>query len=71
MEDHSNSSEDTFGPCCFCGKDIALTNTDPCRITVETSSEKWQVWFCMLTVLRLRFSNMYKMIYPQRIFSYR
>ncbi len=46
MENHSNSSEDIFGPCCFCGKDIALTNTDPCRITVETSSEKWQVWFC-------------------------
>lgn len=34
------------GPCCFCGKDIEASDTDPRRVTVETASEKWQVWFC-------------------------
>lgn len=33
-----------FGPCCFCGKDIEEQGTDPCRITVETATGKWQVW---------------------------
>ena len=36
----------TFGPCCFCGREITSTEIDPCRITVETQAEKWQVWFC-------------------------
>ena len=35
-----------FGPCCFCGKDIEEHGTDPCRITVETATGKWQVWHC-------------------------
>lgn len=34
------------GPCCFCGTNIWGTEIDPCRLTVETRSEKWQVWFC-------------------------
>ena len=34
----------TFGPCCFCGRDIADTDVDPCSVTVETSAGKWQVW---------------------------
>jgi len=35
-----------WGPCCFCGTDIWTTEIDPCRLTVETRSQKWQVWFC-------------------------
>src|SRR5215470_10626740 len=35
-----------WGPCCFCGTDIWPTDIDPCRLTVETRSQKWQVWFC-------------------------
>jgi galactitol-specific phosphotransferase system IIB component len=35
-----------WGPCCFCGAGIATSTTDPCRLTVETASGKWQVWFC-------------------------
>lgn len=35
-----------WGPCCFCGKDVQPTAEDPCRVTVETASAKWQVWFC-------------------------
>lgn len=33
-----------FGPCCFCGKDIAKTETDPVSVTVTTNKDKWQVW---------------------------
>jgi len=36
----------TFGPCCFCGQQIEQSSIDPCRVTVETASGKWQVWFC-------------------------
>jgi len=46
MEEQSEKADIDFGPCCFCGKNIVSTNIDPCRITVETTSEKWQVWFC-------------------------
>ena len=35
-----------FGPCCFCGRDIEESGTNPCSVTVETSSGKWQVWKC-------------------------
>jgi hypothetical protein len=35
-----------FGPCCFCGKQIAETEIDPCQVTVSTATEKWQTWFC-------------------------
>jgi hypothetical protein len=34
-----------FGPCCFCGKDIEKSDTDPCRVTVETQKQDGQVWF--------------------------
>jgi hypothetical protein len=33
-----------FGPCCFCGADIAPEWADPCTVTVETAGGKWQVW---------------------------
>jgi hypothetical protein len=36
----------TFGPCCFCGKQIEGAPPDPCSVTVETSEGKWQVWSC-------------------------
>jgi hypothetical protein len=35
-----------MGPCCFCGEDIVESAVDPCSVNVETSGEKWQVWFC-------------------------
>ena len=38
--------EVNWGPCCFCGNDIQKNDIDPCRLTVETSSGEWQVWFC-------------------------
>ncbi len=34
------------GPCPFCGKLIDESEIDPCRVTVETKSGKWQVWYC-------------------------
>jgi hypothetical protein len=34
-----------FGPCCFCGKMIESSTVDPCRVTVETATGRWQVWF--------------------------
>jgi hypothetical protein len=41
-----NRAQVSFGPCCFCGQDIKETEIDPCRLTVETSGDKWQVWYC-------------------------
>lgn len=35
-----------FGPCCFCGKRIESNSIEPCRLTVETQSGRWQVWWC-------------------------
>jgi hypothetical protein len=32
--------------CCFCAESIEPADTDPCRITVETATGKWQVWYC-------------------------
>ena len=41
-----DTPEVTWGPCCFCAQRIVPTTTDPCRVTVETQGEKWQLWFC-------------------------
>ena len=46
MEEQSKEIEVQFGPCCFCGEDISQTDTDPCRVTVETVKGKWQAWYC-------------------------
>jgi len=35
-----------FGPCCFCAEKIEQTDIDPCRVTVSTTTDKWQVWYC-------------------------
>ena len=43
-----------WGPCCFCGKDIQPSDIDPCRVSVETASGKWQVWFCHSACFRDR-----------------
>jgi hypothetical protein len=43
-----------WGPCCFCGALIAATEVDPCRVTVETAAERWQVWFCHSDCFRHR-----------------
>src|SRR5262249_598710 len=50
--------EVSFGPCCFCGKDIGPTEIDPCRVTVETSSTKWQVWHCHARCFRERLAEL-------------
>jgi len=47
-----------YGPCCFCGKAIEKTDTDPCRVTVSTASEKWQVWFCHGACFRERLAEL-------------
>ena len=41
-----------LGPCCFCGHEIEETDSDPCRVTVETAKEKWQLWFCHAACFR-------------------
>ena len=43
-----------WGPCCFCGDAIARTGPNPCRLTVETEQEKWQVWFCHAACFKAR-----------------
>ena len=35
------------GPCCFCGKEIVPSDTDPCRVMVTPNhTDTWQAWFC-------------------------
>jgi len=46
-----------WGPCCFCGLDMAKTSVDPCRLTVETSSGLWQTWFCHSACFKERLSD--------------
>ena len=46
-----------WGPCCFCGKDIEASDTHPCRLTMETASEQWQVWFCHAMCFKSRIST--------------
>jgi len=46
-----------FSPCCFCGTVIEKQGTDPCRITVETVTGKWQVWFCHGACFRQRLAE--------------
>ncbi len=46
--------ETKWGPCCFCGKEIHATTLDPCRVTIETASGRWQVWFSHAECFRNR-----------------
>lgn len=46
-----------FGPCCFCGDWIEEAAPDPCRVTVETSEGKWQVWFTHAKCFRERIAE--------------
>jgi hypothetical protein len=46
-----------FGPCCFCGREIEKSKVDPCRVTVETSKDKWQVWFCHAQCFKSRIAT--------------
>jgi hypothetical protein len=46
-----------WGPCCFCGKSIAQSEIDPCRLTIETEQEKWQTWFCHGACFKARLSQ--------------
>ena len=50
--------EVTFnGPCCFCGAMIDGSDVDPCRVTVETAAERWQVWFCHAVCFKERITS--------------
>jgi hypothetical protein len=46
-----------FGPCCFCARPIAGNGPDPCRVTVETSEQGLQVWFCHAACFRERLTD--------------
>ena len=46
-----------WGPCVFCGQVIAESGPDPCRITVETSEELWQIWFCHAECFKSRITK--------------
>jgi hypothetical protein len=47
----------TFGPCCFCARDIEEVGTDPCTIIVETATGKGQVWKCHASCFREKLSD--------------
>ncbi len=46
-----------WGPCCFCGTEIISSSVDPCRVTVETASGRWQVWFSHAECFRIRLDD--------------
>ena len=46
-----------FGPCCFCGLAIEPSAIDPCRMTVETVEQRWQVWFCHAVCFQQHLAN--------------
>jgi hypothetical protein len=48
----------SFGPCCFCGEAIQEDDRNPCRVTVETSGGKWQVWYCHGVCFRSRLADL-------------
>ena len=56
-----------WGPCCFCGQQIAETDTDPCSVTVETATKHWQTWFCHAECFRSRITKESRWIYPPHI----
>lgn len=47
-----------MGPCCFCAEPIQPADVDPCRVTVETRTGKWQVWFCHGDCFRSRLASL-------------
>ena len=47
-------TEIKWGPCRFCGQQIADSEYNPCRVTVETRTQKWQVLFCDAECFRER-----------------
>lgn len=53
-----------WGPCCFCGKPIEETDTDPCEVCVTTSAggKKWQVWYCHGKCFRERLAILPEMV---------
>ena len=57
MKEQAAPEKVETGPCCFCASQIAGTTTDPCRMTVETASGKWQVWFCHAQCFKDRLST--------------
>ena len=46
-----------WGPCCFCGENIAPSDTDPCRVQVTVANGKWQVWSCHAKCFRDRLTQ--------------
>ena len=58
LDDKSHGSpEVSWGPCCFCGKDIEPSDVDPCRVSVETTRGHWQVWFCHAQCFKARIAT--------------
>jgi hypothetical protein len=49
--------EISFGPCCFCAQTIQQSDVDPCRLTINTHGNKWQVWFCHAACFKVRLKD--------------
>jgi hypothetical protein len=43
---HEDSMADSKLLCCFCGKEIERSHSDPCVIRVVTSNHEDQLWAC-------------------------
>ena len=46
-----------WGPCCFCGEQIAETEVDPCSVQVTTASGNWQMWYCHAECFKVRLAT--------------
>lgn len=57
MESDNQTKVEFGGFCCFCGQEIDETQIDPCRITVETNNDMWQVWFCHSNCFKERLAD--------------
>ena len=57
MKEHDDKMKVEWGPCCFCAQAIESSDTDPCRVRVETATGKWQVWFCHAACFRERLTD--------------
>ena len=57
MADGEAKLKIAWGPCCFCGQQIKSGEIDPCRLTIATTRERWQVWFCHAECFRSRLTD--------------
>ena len=58
MTEGAPMAEVRFGGwCCFCGKEMQNTETDPCEVVVTTSAGGTQAWWCHAECFKERITD--------------